>query len=232
MDRSDQVSGRRLLLAIGLWLALAGSAFLGAVLALRLTGPRPTAGTRADVLGALLAWSYVALLIALAAAFGGPRGLRRTLRFRFTAARDLVLALGTWLSCLLIGGVASALLSPLLGQPSSNAVGLLRISFDPLFVALVVPTTCLLAPACEEMLFRGALYGWLRRRTPALAAAPLTAAVFAGAHLLPPLMPALFVFGLGAAFVRERTGSTLNSFVMHASQNTLAVVAAYLVLTR
>jgi membrane protease YdiL (CAAX protease family) len=56
-------------------------------------------------------------------------------------------------------------------------------------VAIIVPTVCLLAPACEEMLFRGALYGWLRRRAPVALAIPVTAAVFAGVHLLPGLFP-------------------------------------------
>jgi membrane protease YdiL (CAAX protease family) len=45
-------------------------------------------------------------------------------------------------------------------------------------------------------------------------------------------MPTLFVFGLGAAWIRERTGSTFNSFAMHATQNTFAVVATYLLLSR
>ena len=91
---------------------------------------------------------------------------------------------------------------------------------------------CVIGPVCEELLFRGALYGWLRRRTPALVAIPLSAAVFAAAHLIVPLLPVLFVFGLGAAWIRERTGSTLNSFAMHATQNTFAVAVTYLLLSR
>ena len=97
---------------------------------------------------------------------------------------------------------------------------------------LIVPTVCVIAPVCEELLFRGALYGWMRRRLPALVAIPLSAAIFAGAHLIVPLLPALFVFGLGAAWIRERTGSTLNSFAMHATQNTFAVAVTYAVLLR
>jgi membrane protease YdiL (CAAX protease family) len=119
----------------------------------------------------------------------------------------------------------------LLGQPQSNAVGLLSRSFDPLFVALIVPTVCLLAPACEEMLFRGVIYGWLRRHLPALPVIAITASVFAAAHLLPPLFPTLFVFGVAAAAMREWTGSTLNSFLMHVTQNSVAVAYTYAMLT-
>jgi membrane protease YdiL (CAAX protease family) len=38
------------------------------------------------------------------------------------------------------------------------------------------------------------------------------------------------VFGLGAGWMRERTGSTLNSFAMHVTQNTFAVALTYVVL--
>ena len=118
-----------------------------------------------------------------------------------------------------------------MGFPESNTDQLLGTSFDPLFVGIIVPTVCLLGPACEEMLFRGALYGWLRRRVPLGLAIPVTAAVFAGAHLLPALLPALFMFGIATAMMREWTGSTLNSFALHATQNTFAVAVTYLVLT-
>ena len=62
---------------------------------------------------------------------------------------------------------------------------------------------------------------------PLAAAAAISAAIFAGAHLIPPLFPYLFVFGLVAAVLYERTGSTLNTFLMHATQNTLAVAVTY-----
>lgn len=224
------VSGRRLLLTLVLWLLVAGAGFALVAAAVRLTPPAWSGAHRGDVIAGWLMWAYLALLGSLMLCFGGRPGLRRTLGFRYTSSGDLALAFITWVACF-FGGVALELaFTPLLGQPASNTSALLGTSFDPLFVGLVVPTVCLLAPACEELLFRGALYGWVRRRLPALAAIPLTAAVFAGAHAIVPLMPTLFVFGLGAAWMRERTGSTLNSFAMHATQNTVAVVGTYLVL--
>ena len=228
---TDRVSGGRLLLALVLWAALAGLVVLAVLLVARVLAPGWAAHHRADLTGVLIAGAYVALLTALLVAFGGPGGVRSRLGFRFTSVGDLAMAIGVWFAALIVGGVAEQLLSPVLGTPESNATGLLRQSFDPLFVGLVVPTVCLLAPACEELLFRGALYGWLRRRLPALVVIPVTAALFAAVHLLPPLIPLLFVFGLGTAWVRERTGSTLNSFAMHATQNTFAVVVTYAVLS-
>jgi uncharacterized protein len=229
---AEGVSGLRLLLSLVLWAGLVAVVDGGTLLGTRLLARGWAAGHRADVGALLIAEAYVTLLVALLVAFGGPAGLRDRLRFRFTSLADLAVALAVWLAALAVGGAVTTALSPLLGQPESNTVTLLRRSFDPLFVAVIVPTVCLLAPAAEELLFRGALFGWLARRLPAGAAIVLTAAVFAGAHLLPTLLPVLFVFGLAATLVRARTGSTLNSFAMHATQNTFAVLATYAVLSQ
>jgi membrane protease YdiL (CAAX protease family) len=225
------VSGRRLLLTIGLWLALLAIVGGLTILAARVVVRAWALGHRADVSALLIAEAYATLLVALLVAFGGPAGLRDRLRFRFTSFPDLLGALAAWVLALVAGGLLTTSLAPLLGQPRSNAVTLLSRSFDPLFVALIVPTVCLLAPFCEELLFRGALFGWLVGRLPVPVSVVVTAAVFAGAHLLPTLFPVLFVFGLAATMVRVRTDSTLNSFAMHAAQNTFAVLATYAVLS-
>jgi membrane protease YdiL (CAAX protease family) len=225
------VSGRRLLLALGLWALLAAAVVAATALGLRILAPGWTGGHLADLSAIVIAELYLALLMALLVAFG-PAGVRDRLGFRFTSVGHLGLALVAWVAALVLGSIATAALSPLLGPAQSNTVELLGRSFDPLFVGLIVPTVCLLAPAGEELLFRGALYGWLRGHLPALPTIALTAAVFAAAHVLPPLLPILFVFGVAAALMREWTGSTLNSFVMHASQNTLAVAVTYTLLSR
>lgn len=226
------MSGRRLLVAVAAWVLLTGAGLGAAVLALRLLG-RPWASSHGGDAGALvLLESYLGLLGALALAFGGAGGVRDRLGFRFTSGSDLALTAGVWIGTLAGAALVTAATEPLLGRPDHTAVGLVQLSRDPLAVTLIVPTVCLLGPAAEELLFRGALYGWLRRRVRALWAVPLTAVVFATAHLAPSSFPALFVFGLGAGWVRERTGSTLNSFVLHASQNTLALWAAYALLSR
>jgi membrane protease YdiL (CAAX protease family) len=228
----EQVSGRRLLLTLGLWAGLVVVVVGGTILAGRLL-VRPWAEAhRADLGAILVAEAYVTLLAALLLAFGGPAGLRIRLRFRFTSVVDLAVALVAWLAALIAGGLLTAALTPLLGQPQSNTEALLGQSFDPLFVAVIVPTVCLLAPFCEELLFRGALFGWLARYVPLPVSVVVTAGVFAGAHLLPTLFPVLFVFGLATTLVRARTDSTVNSFAMHATQNTFAVAATYALLTQ
>lgn len=229
---SADTSGRRLLLAVLLWLVIGAVVDGATLLAFRVLAGSWVAGHRAGLSAALIAEAYISLLTALLLAFGGLTGLRDRLGFRYTSAADIAGALLVWIGALVAGGIVTAALAPLIGQPPSNAVSLLRRSFDPLFVAVIVPTICLLAPISEELLFRGALFGWLRSLLPSPAAIVVTAALFAGAHLLPTLFPVLFVFGLGATWVRERTGSTLNSFAMHAAQNTFAVLATYALLSQ
>lgn len=229
---STGTSGRRLLLAVLLWLVIGAVVDGATLLALRVLAGSWVASHRAGLSAVLIAEAYISLLAALLLAFGGLTGLRDRLGFRYTSAADIGGALLVWMGALVAGGIVTAALAPLIGEPPSNAVSLLRRSFDPLFVAVIVPTICLLAPITEELLFRGALFGWLRSRLPSSAAIVVTAALFAGAHLLPTLFPVLFVFGLGATWVRERTGSTLNSFAMHATQNTFAVLATYALLSQ
>ena len=221
------VSGRRLLLCRVSWPLGAGLLAAATLFGLRAAARPWAAAHRADLVAIVLLEAYLALLGALAVWFGGPRGIVTRLGFRFTSLRHVAWAAAAWLTALALGGLATAALAPVLGAPRSNAAPVLNLSFDPLFVALVIPTTALLAPACEELLFRGALYGWLRGRLPVPLAAVLSAAAFGGAHLLPPLFPYLFIFALLAAAVYQRTGSTLNTFVMHAGQNSLAVAATY-----
>jgi len=227
-----RVSGLRLLLLLGLWAGLALLVLGVTILAGRLFFSAWAVAHRADLGAILVAEAYLTLLAALLLAFGGAAGLRDRLRFRFTSLVDVVVALLVWLFALLIGGLVTAALSPLIGEPQSNTVTLLNQSFDPLFVAVIVPTVCLLAPFCEELLFRGALFGWLAGHLPVAVSVVVVATVFAGAHLLPQLFPVLFVFGLATTIVRARTDSTLNSFAMHATQNTFAVAATYALLSR
>lgn len=223
-------TGRRLLLTLAVWLGI-GAVVVGfTILGVRLAARGWASEHRADVGAIILAESYLALLAALLLAFGGRAGVRDILGFRYTTAADLALAILLWLVALFVGGLLTSALAPLIGQPQSNTLALLGQSFDPLFVGIVVPTVCLLAPVAEELLFRGALFGWLARLLPTPLAIIVTAAAFAGAHLLPTLLPILFVFGVAATWIRARTGSTLNSFAMHATQNIFAVAITYAVL--
>lgn len=90
--------------------------------------------------------------------------------------------------------------------------------------ALVV---VILAPIVEELMFRGAGFGLLRR-FGARAAILGTAFAFAAIHGLFEAFPLLFLFGVGLAWLRERTGSVYPCILLHGAFNGIALAASVL----
>ena len=86
-----------------------------------------------------------------------------------------------------------------------------------------------LAPAGEELYFRGLIYRWLRDQWGPASAAPLSALLFAGAHFYYPLPHMLLValLGLVLAIAYERSGSLWVPIGIHAAQNTTVVILIY-----
>ncbi len=87
------------------------------------------------------------------------------------------------------------------------AVELLLQSGNPWRIGWLLFLAVVLAPAAEEILFRGFLYPWLKGKLPALSAWLLTAAIFAAIHFHAMTFPQLFVLGLVLAAAYEVTGS-------------------------
>jgi membrane protease YdiL (CAAX protease family) len=81
----------------------------------------------------------------------------------------------------------------------------------------------LLAPLCEELFFRGLVFGALRRSYPFWVSALISSALFAGGHgwglgwglAGPVLWLQIFAGGFAAAFAYERTGGLAAPVVMH-----------------
>jgi membrane protease YdiL (CAAX protease family) len=90
-----------------------------------------------------------------------------------------------------------------------------------LFLLLVV------VPIGEEVFFRGFVYGGLRARWGAAAAALASAAFFAAVHMqLVHALP-IFVLGVLLAVLYERTRSLVPSIVTHALTNVVAVMSVW-----
>lgn len=82
----------------------------------------------------------------------------------------------------------------------------------------------LAAPLCEEFIFRGLIFGGLRRSMPAWQAIAVSAAIFAVVH--PALsMPAVFVVGVCTAWVYERNKTLLAPMLVHAVYNAAVMTA-------
>lgn len=98
-------------------------------------------------------------------------------------------------------------------------------------LVLILLLVSVMAPIAEEFLFRGMLYPVLRRHLGAVPAVIANAAIFAGAHLIWQLFPALFIIGLMLAFLREWSKSVYPCIIYHCLQNIFAVIAISLAMS-
>ncbi len=141
-------------------------------------------------------------------------------------ARAVGLALLTVLGALIV----SALLEPIFHGADAQGVapdharppGIASIAG----IVLAYLAIAVVGPVVEELLFRGLLTAGLRRRFGAWRTALFTAALFALAHFIPRVMPAVFLLGLALAFVYERIGSTAPGMLVHCLYNGIALTAA------
>jgi len=114
----------------------------------------------------------------------------------------------------------------------TNSDALLQqAKYAPITTLGLIAGAVLVAPFCEEVFFRGFLFGGLLERMSFWPAALLSAFLFGLAHGDVGSFAVLFVFGLALAFVRWRTGSTWPGIVLHAANNATAAVAIILALT-
>lgn len=82
--------------------------------------------------------------------------------------------------------------------------------------------TVIAAPLCEEFIFRGLIFGGLRRTLTPLLSALVSAAVFAVVH--PPLsMLPVFVLGLCTAWAYQRSQTLLAPMLVHALYNAVVI---------
>jgi len=87
--------------------------------------------------------------------------------------------------------------------------------FDPRWLAALA---VIAAPLCEEFIFRGLIFGGMRRSLGLLPSMLMSAALFAIMH--PPVsMAPVFVLGMITAYVYERTRSLLAPVLVHAVYN-------------
>jgi membrane protease YdiL (CAAX protease family) len=112
-----------------------------------------------------------------------------------------------------------------------NLVGLFRdLARNRDFAAMgkAFVATVILAPACEEFLFRGYFYGIGKRYLGGFTSALVTSLLFAAFHLNLASLPGLFVLALCLTAAYERSGSLLVPIGMHALYNCTSLAILYL----
>jgi membrane protease YdiL (CAAX protease family) len=132
-------------------------------------------------------------------------------------ALELGLALGTGAAALGMAYLVVLHRTPWWEAHLREAAGV-QIKVHWMFLLAVVA-----APLCEEFIFRGLLFGGLRRSMSFLPAAALSAALFAIVHPAVSIVP-VFALGMCTAYAYERGKGLLAPMLVHAIYNG-AVVA-------
>ena len=103
-------------------------------------------------------------------------------------------------------------------QPQ-DAVKAFKTASSPALKATMGIAAVIVAPLVEETVFRGFIYGVLKRYTDGWYAAVCSALLFAIVHMHVGSLVPLFVLALGLCAAYERTGSLLVPMGMHALFN-------------
>ncbi len=92
---------------------------------------------------------------------------------------------------------------------------------------LLMILIAVVAPLAEELFFRGMLYPLLRQRLSIWPSILVNGLLFSLIHILPPLLPGLFLVGVVLAWVREKSGSIVPCILLHALQNGIVLWGIY-----
>lgn len=120
----------------------------------------------------------------------------------------------------------TALTKPLFGPASGPALPLSseQAWSQPSFLLTVFLGIVVLAPLMEEMVFRGLLYGWLRRNFGLWQAAILAAMGHAALHFDLGALPGLLALFLFLAWIYEYSESLWVPAIIHAVHNFIVLI--------
>ena len=147
-----------------------------------------------------------------------------TLALRRPPLRPTLKLAGVALAVILI---ANLILDPILNASQRQGIAPThdpRSTHQWVVLAIAVVGLVFVAPAAEELVFRGLGFASLGRF-----ALPLTTILFAVAHGLPVLLLPVGIAGLALGLLRQRSGSVLPGMGVHMTLNALALGIALLV---
>lgn len=181
----------------------------------------------------------LAIVVGLPYAIRGSRTTKQELGLtRLPSWYDLFWAPVSFVAYMIVAGVILAIVTSVL--PSFDADEVQDIGFENLSAyyeyVLAFITLVVIAPVAEEILFRGYLFGKLRKYMPVAGAVLLSSVIFAALHLSyeeDPETGALMVtqwnaalnilpLAVALAVLREYTGSIWASILLHAMKNGIA----------
>jgi membrane protease YdiL (CAAX protease family) len=94
-------------------------------------------------------------------------------------------------------------------------------------LAALAAMAVIVAPVCEEFIFRGYIYGVLKRYCGLVGALIFNAALFAAVHVNLASLPALYLLAVCFTIAYETTGSILVCMGMHALFNLTSLLVTF-----
>ena len=159
--------------------------------------------------------------------------------------RDIGLALGTYVACFAsaIGLVVVVqILFPNFDMAQSQSLPFERGGYYSQYALVwMYVTLAIVAPLAEEVIFRGYLFGKIRKFLPAGLTVVITAVVFGLMHVVGfddsgafraqwNVVIGLLPLAIGLGVLREYTGSIWASVILHSIQNTFTFMLLFVVL--
>lgn len=144
--------------------------------------------------------------------------------------RDLGLGLAFGFGGLALTIPASIVYVAIVGEDATSAVGDVfgGIRAGPALAALVLVIVVFIAPMCEEILYRGLLWGGIEKLAGRWVAFAVSTLLFAIAHFEFTRTPLLLVVAVPIAVARLYTGRLFASIVAHQINNLLPGIALML----
>jgi len=188
--------------------------------------------------------------VALFTAIAGPYKLFKSnttlaelgLAQRLPRWRDIGLAPLVFIACFILSAVLISIIASLfpnvIDLTQKQAIGFQNVVQRYEMVAAYVTLT-ILAPIAEELLFRGYLFGKVRKAVSAKVTIVLTALLFSSLHLVGFLangdfqlqwnvMIDTFILAIGLGLLREYTGSVWAGVLVHTIKNTIAFFVLFI----
>ena len=145
---------------------------------------------------------------------------------------DLLLAPAGFIVTLILGAILTLVMMAIL--PQINWQQTQNVGFHALyqFHEYILAFVCLvvLAPICEEIIFRGWLYGKLRVKMPAIPAILIVSTLFGIMHFQWNVGVSVFAMSLGMCFMRELTGTIWSGVILHMIKNGIAFYALFVLM--
>ncbi|MFP6748256.1 MAG: type II CAAX endopeptidase family protein [Alphaproteobacteria bacterium] len=192
-----------------------------ALMGRRVLGPMDQIGPTALLLAYIVLPGLAAIIWIWFAAVWRERDGWAGLGFTWTERRWLFRAAALGIFSVPALMLITALTRPILGPTAGPTLPLSpdQALSQPVYFLTMVLGIAVISPLMEEIVFRGLLFGWLRRRFGLWNAAGLAAVAHAVMHFDLGALPGLFALFLFLAWIYEYSGSLWVPAIIHGVHN-------------